>query len=369
VSTRLVLAVDALALLATVQLSRADAFSGFLAALVVGAAAYAASSRKNEDGLVRLHLGASLAIAATFSRELYWSVPLYAVLGLFAREGRERLVPYLLASTAALTGVGLLARGDTGGALLLVLAGLAGTFLVASREVLRSSRFGLSTRMAFVFALLVAASSVTFRIEASFPQSLPLGPASALGLLLLALGAAGTLASTRVTTFLTALALARGAFSFLALAGGAQGRAPALLLLSASGVSLLLLAAALEGIETLDDVSKLSSLPRRQVLTLGALAAGSFPPFPGFFALLPLSSAISERGGRGSLGIAAFLLFLLALGSMRVVFRAWQTGGERTVPERIGMAAIGLALAAALGFSIAAAPLVEWARAAALSVL
>jgi hypothetical protein len=268
-----------------------------------------------------------------------------------------------------LTGVLLLERGGGTAPLLLLLAGLAGTFLVASREVLRKSRFGLPAGMAFGFVLLVAVSSLTLRIEAWFPQSSPLGAASALGLSLLALGAVGTLASTRVTTFLTALALARGALAFLALAGGAQGRAPALLLLAASGVSLLLLAAALEGIETLGDVSSLSSLARRHVLTLGALTAGSFPPFPGFFALLPLSSAMAERGSRGVLVVAALLVFLVALGSMRVVFRAWETGRERTVTERIGIAAIGLAVAAALGFSILPSALVEWARAAAQSIL
>lgn len=368
-STRIVLILDAVALLGTWVLSGTDAFPAFLAALVVGAAAFAASIGSSADDLFRLHVAASFAIGIAFMRELSWAVPSYAVLGLLAWKGRERTIPYLAAAAAAVTGVLWLEREGGTGALLLLLAGLAGTFLVASREALRNSRFGFPTGMAFVLVLLVAASSLTLRIEAWFPQGFPLHAASTLGLLLLALGAAGTLTSTRIPTFLTGLALARGALAFLALPGGASGRAPALLLLAASGVSLLLLAAALNGLETLADVSKLRSVARRQVLTVGALTAGSFPPFPGFFALLPLSSAISDRGLTGPLVVGATLLFLLALGSMRLVFRAWETSGERTITGRIGIAAIALAMAAALGFSLLPSALVEWARAAALSVL
>ncbi len=371
----MVAAVDALALLLTVLLWNAvlgaDLFSLFLGASVLGALTFAAVSPEQDiESLCRLHLGASLSIVAVSTGELSWSVLAILLFGILLRQTRERLLFFLAPSFAALAGLALIRRADTEGlGLVLVAAGLSGVWLASSREVLRSSTPGLVTRMAFSFTLLAAVSSVHLRIAAWFPERAPLGTIEALALGALALGALGALGATRITTFLTALALARGGLVLFAQLGGVQGRAPSLMALAASGVSLLLLAAALDKTGTVDDVSNLGSIPRRLVLTLGALSACSFPPFPGFVAIFPLSSALVGRGYSFSLLVAAAFLFLLALGAMRVVVRAWDSERARKVETEVGLAALGLAVAATLAFSIAPARLAELAKAAALAIL
>jgi formate hydrogenlyase subunit 3/multisubunit Na+/H+ antiporter MnhD subunit len=139
--------------------------------------------------------------------------------------------------------------------------------------------------------------------------------------------------------------------------------------LAASGVSLLLAAAALDKTDTIDGVSKLGSVSRRLVLVLGVLSACSLPPFPGFVAVFPLASAVLDQSHSSSLGIAAAVHFLLTVGAMRVVARAWDSTGARTVEDGVGLAALGLAIAATILLSIAPAGFVELARAAALAIL
>ena len=370
----MVAAFDALALLLTALLWNAgpgaDLFSLFLGASVLGALTFAAVSPEQDiESLCRLHLGASLSVVAVSSGKLWWSVPAILLFGILVRRTRERLVLFLVPSFAALAGLALVAGSDAEGlGLILVVAGLSGVWLVVSREVLRGSTSGLVTPMAASFTLLAAVSSVHLRIAAWFPESAPLGTIEALALGALALGALGALGATRITTFLTALALARGGLVLFAHLGGVQGRAPSLMVLAASGVSLLLLAAALDKTDTLDHVSNLGSVPRRLVLALGALSACSFPPFPGFVAVFPLSSALVEQGHAFSLLAVAALLFLLALGAMRVVARAWDSESTRKVETEVGLAALGLAIAATLAFSIAPTRLAEIARAAALGI-
>ncbi|HLE68378.1 MAG TPA: hypothetical protein VJH87_01750, partial [Vicinamibacteria bacterium] len=328
---------DALSLLLTALLWNAglgaDLFSLFLGASVLGALTFAALTPEPDiESLCRLHLGASLSIVAVSTTELLWSVPAVLLFGLVVRPMRDRLLLFLVPSFAALAGLALVSGADSEGiGLILIAAGLSTSWLVVSREVMRSSTSGLVTRMAVSFTLLVALSSVHLRIAAWFPETAPLGTIHALGLGALGLGALGALGATRITTFLTALALARGGLVLVAHLGGVQGRAPSLMELAASGVSFLLLAAALDKTDTVDDVSNLRSVPRRLVLTLGALSAPSFPPFPGFVAAFPLSSALVEQGYSFSLLAVAVLLFLLALGSMRVVARAWASGRTREV--------------------------------------
>lgn len=369
----MVAAIDALALLLTMLLWNdglgADLFSLFLGACVLGALTFAAVSPEQDiESLGLLHLGASLSIVAVSTRELSWSVPAILLFGILVQKTRERLVLFLVPSVVAVAGLAVAAASDELG-LLLVAAGLSAVWLVVSREVLRSSTSGLVTRMAVSFTLLVAVSSVQLRIAAGFPESAPLGTIEALAFGALALGAFGALGAMRITTFLTALALARAGLVLFALLGGVHAGGPLLLELAASGVSLLLLAAALEKTDTVDDVSNLGSVPRRLVLTLGALSACSFPPFPGFVAAFPLSSALVDQGYSFSLLVAVALLFLLALGSMRVVARAWESGRTRIVETTVGLAALGLSVAATWAFSIAPARLVEIARAAALGIL
>lgn len=367
--------IDVVALLLTATLWNnglgSDRFSLFLCACVLGALTLATLTPEEDiESLCRLHLGASLSIVAVSTRGLPWSVLAIVLFGVLVRRTRERVPVFLASGLAALAGLVLVLRVDTEGiGLILLAAGLSASWLVVSREVLRSSTSGLVTRMAVSFMLLVAVSAAHLRIGAWFPQSAPLGTVEALALGALALGALGALGATRITTFLTAIALARAGILLLAQLGGVAGRAPSLLVLAVSGVSLLLLAAALDKTDTVDDVSNLASTPRKLVLTLGALAATSVPPFPGFFAVFPLSSAVAAQGYSFSLLAAEVLLFLLAVGSMRLVARAWDSGRTRTVEAGVGLAALALAIAATLFLSIAPARLVEIARAAALAIL
>jgi len=347
-----------------------DPFSLFLASSVLVALAFAAvTPQQDVESLCRLHLGASLSIAAVTTTDLVWSVPAILLFGMIVRHGRERLVGFLVPSLAALAGLALVAAsGEDELGLILLTAGLSAVWLFVSRDVLRSFPSGLVTRMAASFALLVAVSSVLMRIAAWFPTSAPLGLIHALALGALALGALGGLGATRITTFLTALALARAGLVLFAFLGGVHGRGPLLLELAASGVSLLLVAAAAENVDTLDEVSTLASVPRRLVLTLGAFSACSFPPFPGFVAAFPLSSAVLDGGHAISLLIACALLFLLSLGSMRLVARAWDSGTSRTVDSTVGAAPVVLAVAALWILGVAPGRAVEAAMAAALSI-
>jgi hypothetical protein len=370
-----VAAIDVLALLSTVWLWNAgvgpDRFGLFLAASVLGALIVAALSPERQvEILGRLHLGASVAIAAASTSELSWSVAAVLLFGIVVRQGNDRLLLYLLPGFAALVGVALvLAFDSTGLGSALLAAGLSTWWIVVSREVLRSSTSGLVTRMTTSFLLLVAVSSVLLRMAAWIPEATAFGVNHALAMSALALGALGALGATRITTFLTALSLARAGLVLFALLGGVQGRAPSLMALVASGASLLLLAAALDRTDTIDGVSNLGSISRRLVLVLGALSVCSLPPFPGFVALFPLSSAVLQQSYSLSLLVAAGLHFLLAIGSMRVVARAWDSGAARSVDTGVGLAAIGLAIAATFSLSIAPSRFVELARAAALAIL
>ncbi len=354
-----VAALDALALLSTAVFwndPNANSFGLFLVASIFATLTFAALSREQDlDGLARLHLGASLSIVAATADNLWWSVPAVLLSGLVIQSTWWRihllLVPGFVALLGLLPGIGGVP----------IVPGLWAVWLVGSREVLRKTTMGLVTRVAISFTLLVAVFSVALTLPAGFRvQTLALGS--------LGFGALGALAAKRVTTFLMSILLARAGLVLFALLGGVLGRAPALMVLASSGASLLLLAAALEKTETLDDVSSLGSLPRTLVLALAALSLGSFPPFPGFFALFPLSSAVVERGHGLSLLVAAALLFLLALGTLRVVVRAFESGTTRTVEAGIGRAAIVLIFAAILAFLVAPTFVVEIARVAALSL-
>jgi hypothetical protein len=350
-------ALDALALVAASilwTLPGADWYGLFFCASILAAILFAAlSPEKDLDALARLHLGASLGIAAASFRELEWSVPAVLLSAALVQPALKRLSLFLVPSLVALLGI------LPGAPSAIVLFGLSVAWLLAIREVSRSSPGSLVSRVAASFALLAAFGSVALRLPAETPlQALALGG--------LGLGALGVVGSTRVTTFLTSMILARAGLILFAQLGGVQGKAPALIAIAVTGASLLLLAASLESLESLEDVSTLRSVPRRLVLVLGALSLGSFPPFPGFFVLFPLSSAVLERGYGASLAAASVLLLLVLLGAMRLVSRALHSEGSRTNELGIGPAALGLSLAAILLLSMAPAPLVELARAAAL---
>jgi hypothetical protein len=359
-------ALDAFAWISLAFLWRSDPFSLYLGSCVLAAVAFAAMSPEAEgDSLFRLHLGASLTIVAVSTSDPRWSVPAILFCGILVRRGRERIVGYLVPSVVALGGLVL---GDNELGLILLSSGLCLLWLVVSREVLRISPWGLVARTAASFLLLVGVSSALVRIAAWYPAEAPLGTMHALALGALTLGALGALAASRITTFLTALALARAGLVWLGLLGGASGRGPLLIELAASGVSLLLVASAVRGVDTLDDVATLASVQRRLVLTIGAFSACSLPPFPGFAALFPLASAVLAEGHASALLAAFALVFLAGLGCLRLVARAWDSGAPRTVDSTVGIAPVVLAIVSAWILGAAPARMIEAARAAALAL-
>jgi formate hydrogenlyase subunit 3/multisubunit Na+/H+ antiporter MnhD subunit len=176
-----------------------------------------------------------------------------------------------------------------------------------------------------------------------------------LALSALGLGAFGMLGATRVSTFLTALVLSRGGIVFFALLGGVHGRMPLLLELATTASSLFLLAWVFESSAapgeksrslSLDDLHPGSSAAARLALLVGAFSACSLPPFPGFVARFPLALAVASEGETPSLVAASLLVFLVGLGAMRVVSRAFAGASpESRAPSR-REALLGLGLAA-----------------------
>jgi hypothetical protein len=342
----------------------ADPFRLFVGAMVLGAVLLATVvGEPDADSLGRLHLGGSLAVVAASTPNVIW--PLSAVL-LMALLTTARWTALLVPALAALGGAALTAASHRQTGLALVAFGLPTLWILASRELLRNGKPRLTTRVSACFVLLLAMSAALLHAAASFPASAPLGATRALAVAALALAALGALGSTRVTTFLTAFALARGGLALLALSLGAQGRLPSLLSLAVSGVSLVLLAATLDDVDALDDVRLLASTPRRLLLTWAALSSASFPPFAGSFLLFPLASGLLDRGHVGTLLAAAALQFLLLLGAFRVVVRAWEEGEPRSRGKGLPRVALALALVATVALSISPAALVEIARVAAL---
>ncbi len=202
----------------------------------------------------------------------------------------------------------------------------------------------------------MAVTSVLLRLTAWLPDAAPLGTIRVLALSALVLGALGMLGSTRIRTFVTALALARAGIVLVALLGGIHGRMPLLLELATTAASLILLTWGIEAVAvpgenggsaaSLDELDTGASTSARIGLLVGALSACSLPPFPGFTTRFPLSRALASEGETFSLIAASVLVFLVGLGSMRVVSRAF--AGGSAVSRRPGRreALVGLGLAA-----------------------
>ncbi|MGH9320501.1 MAG: hypothetical protein ACRD3V_11540 [Vicinamibacteria bacterium] len=368
-----------------------DPMSLFLCALVAGALLFASlAARGPAEPIGLLLLRGSLSIAAVSTRDLLWSVTAILLFTAVGRERREKtssLIVSALIGALALAAVAYLCRGTdlaviaaSDGArtaagkiaLGLLAVGLATIWLVESRNLLRSSASGLTTRVAASFALQVAVASVLLRITAWLPDAAPAAAIQAMALAALGAGALGALSSTRITTFVTALALARFGFAVLALLGGVHGRAPFLLELAAGGIALLLVALAFENLKSLDEVARIESTPRRLCLLFGAFTASSFPPFPGYFAAFPLVSAVLTHGHSTVMIAAGIFTFVLSLGSMRLVSRAWQPRSSTSSTENRsdGRARLGLAFALAATWALTLAPsfVVELATIAALEM-
>jgi formate hydrogenlyase subunit 3/multisubunit Na+/H+ antiporter MnhD subunit len=370
-----------------------DPFSLFLTGLVLVVLGVAiAAGRGHSQG--RLLVAASLALLALSTRDLLWSVAAIQILAI-AVEGDERPGRPVLAILAAVSFAGLaLTAWSAGGTdlavvasgsdspagrigLALLSASLVATWVFQSRRALRYSTSGLVESAASSFVLLVAVISVAMRLSAWLPEALE-GAFLALSMIALVLGALGLLGSTRVTTFLTALAIARAGAVLLPLLGGVHGRGPLLVELVTSGFSVLLVALGIDlasrknedRIDSLDDLENLA-FPARLCLLAGALSAASFPPFPGFFVRFTVASAILSDGHSWAVVVSSVLMFLTALGAMRLVTRAWSEEGRAPFAEPSRVELVGLALAAAGGVFLLVFPrmLVALATRAVLGIL
>jgi hypothetical protein len=375
-----------------------DAFSSLLSLVVLGSLAVALAHRRLEAAsATRLLAGGALVLVGVATRDLLvavfavetfllvldggegrkreWALPVaFGVLallslGLVLRSGASGLD---LADVAAAEGEGLRGLG-----LSLLAISLAGSWLVHNRRALRFARSVVSGA-ASSFVLLVLVGSVFARMAAWVPDAGLEGIYRALALAALAVGALGMLGSTRIRTFVTTLALARAGALGFALLGGAHGRAPFLLELVATGVTLLLVAIAVELAPededaplALDDLASLDSPPSRLLLLVGALSAAPLPPFPGFVARLAATHAVLLEGGTLTAAAAGVLAFLTAVGSFRLVARAFKPSGAAG-PRRADSTAlyVGLAVAlAAIGLeSVAPGPLLRAASEAAMGI-
>ena len=82
----------------------------------------------------------------------------------------------------------------------------------------------------------------------------------------------------------------------------------------------------------------------------------------------PVAPSLRARFASAALLTACVLLFLLGLGSMRLVARAWSVSGTRTLDSGVGIAPLVLAIAAAWLLGLFPGPVVEAAMAAARSI-
>lgn len=322
----------------------------------------------------RYLLGGALAMVAVSTRNLLWAslaIVLFPAVVRVDREGRIGLkwifaiVPLVgLAAIAFASGgtdlalVAASGSADTNvgrAGLALVVAGLVLLWLGHSRDLFRFSEESLVSRVCASFVLLVAISGILLRLTAWLPGLAPTEVIRALALSALGVGALGMLSSTRITTYVTALALARAGIVLVALLGGVHGRMPLLLELMTTAASLFLLAWSIEAAASpetkavsLDDIDAGTPSAARLGLLVGALSACSLPPFPGFAIRFPLARALASEGETSSLIAASFLLFLVGLGSMRVVSRAFTGQTPEAISRRLSPweVLVGLGLAA-----------------------
>jgi formate hydrogenlyase subunit 3/multisubunit Na+/H+ antiporter MnhD subunit len=373
-----------------------DPFSLFLTGVVLAALAVALAAGWRERSPGRLLIAGALGVLALSTRDLLWAVTAIQILAIalddHRRPGMAVLALLAGSSFASLAWIAWVAggtdlaviaapvsgspRGRIG--LALLSACLFASWLFRTRRALRFSSSGIVDEVVSSFVLLVAVVSVAMRLAAWLPGILE-GTFLALAFVALLLGALGLLGSTRLTTFLTALVLARAGAVLAALLGDAHGRGPLLVELATSGFSALLVAVAVdlaarektEALHSLDDLGNLASFPARLCLLVGALSAASFPPFPGFFARFAVASAILSQGHSSALLASSVLMFLTALGAMRVVARAWSRDTDAPLAARPKGELVGLGLAAAGGAFLLVFPrtLVALATRAALSIL
>jgi hypothetical protein len=374
-----------------------DPFSLFLTGVVLVALAIAVAASARERTTGRLLVGGALAVLALSTRDLLWAVTAIHLLTIVLDgDGRPRMRVRAILAACSFTSLALIAW-STGGTDLAVIAAsggadaplggigvallsvcLSATWVVQSRRALRFSTSGLVDGAASSFVLLVAVVAIAMRLAAWLPDVLE-ETLLAVSLIALLLGALGLLGSTRLTTFLIALTLARAGAVLLALLGDAPGRGPLLVELVTSGFALLLVAIAVdvaarergEALQSLGDLTHLVSFPARLCLLVGALAAASFPPFPGFFARFAVGSAILSEGHASAVIASSVLMFLIALGAMRPVIRAWAAENPATIAGRSRGELVGLALAATGGVFLLVFPrmLVALATRAALGIL
>jgi hypothetical protein len=369
-----------------------DPLSLFLGGVVLVAIGFAVLLRRESATATgRLLATGALSIVAVSTRELLFALPAI-VLGLVAardeRLDSRRLIAPAIVGASLLAALALLYRAcgatDLAGiaaaessgqvGLDLLVMSLYAAWFFENRRSVRLSKASLVTRTASSFLQLVAVVSVLLRLTAWLPEAAPGGFVGTIAVASLAIGALGMLGATRVTTFATALFVARAGVVLVALLGGVHGRAGLLVELAVTGVALLLVAFAVDGLFAVDEISQRLPLPSRLALLTGALAAAAFPPLPGFVATFPLVSALLSANRIVPVAVLCGCLFLIGLGSMRLAARAFGPGELVESPpskqkrEAGALVAVAAALAAIGWLGIAPGGFWEIAARAALGV-
>jgi hypothetical protein len=224
-----------------------DPLSSFLVELLLVALAIPLARPSGAAASGRLILGGTLAILAVSTRDLLWATLLIVLFPFVVREEREEseietsrvwiwvfavvcLVGLAVVASvgggtdlSALASSGLSVSGVGRGGLAVFATGLVLLWLAHSREGFRFSDENLVWCVSSSFLLLVAVAAVLLRLAAWIPEialessgspgsGSPGRPHEVLRALVfgaLVLGALGMLGSTRIRTFMTALAPAR----------------------------------------------------------------------------------------------------------------------------------------------------------------
>lgn len=309
-----------------------DPFSLFLTALVLAGASF-------PKGSSRLYLAAILMVVAVSTRDVLVFVIAFSGVGLAMTRWALMGACVAIVSIPLLGGTDLAAlSSSTPAGWILLGVGTATTWLAVQRSALLQSERELTEGVFFSFGSLSAVASLMLRVTAWQPDRVGVDAFhSILAISSLAAGACGVWRSRSRRDFVAWLAVSQLGYLGLFVLGGPQGREAVLLQLGTSGVALFAAALARD----------------RALLGLGAFAAFSFPPFPGFAFKLVAASSVLAAGHVVSAACALVATTALGLGCARFVRRAELPPFSRySIPLGI-LAIVFLGVAPELAFRLA----------------
>ncbi|HXV64925.1 MAG TPA: hypothetical protein VEK15_29780 [Vicinamibacteria bacterium] len=278
-----------------------DPFSLFLTALVLAGVSLPKAS-------FRLYLAAALMVVAVSTRDVLAFVIAFSGAGLVVTRWALVGACVAIASIPFLGGTDLAVvsvSAPVGWILLGV--GTVATWLAVQRAALLQRERELTEGVFFSFGSLSVVVSLMLRVTAWKPDLVGVDAFhSMLAISSLAAGAIGVWRSRSRRDFVAWLAVSQLGYLGLFVLGGPHGREAVLLQLGTSGVALFAAALARD----------------RALLGLGAFAAFSFPPFPGFAFKLVAASSVLAAGHVMSAAFALVATTALGLGCVRFVRRA-----------------------------------------------